>query len=154
MMKECGFPVYKAQSVPLLKDHSKRKAKREKSYPRLPVKKVLFEFTNKDFANIEEWLWGRFKEIEIAEKLSDDELPLCTYEERFNKGDKYAVMKEGRKTALRVLDSKEEAEKWSEKNGKGDYIEVRKGEDVKCIDYCFANQFCNYYHEYVKEDDN
>ena len=36
-----------------------------------------------------------------------------------------------------------------EDNG-GDEIEVRPGEDKKCIDYCSACEFCNYYKESVE----
>ena len=97
---------------------------------------------------IENWLHARFKEIAKAEKLPDDELPLCTPEERFNSGDKFAVMKKGRKTALRVLDSMEDAKYWMAANG-GDYIETRRGEDRKCQDYCSVCEFCNYYKEVV-----
>ena len=59
-------------------------------------------------------------------------------------------MKKGRKTALRVLNSQEEAEEWMAANG-GDHIEVRPGEDKKCKDYCSVCEFCNYYRERVKE---
>ena len=38
-------------------------------------------------------------------KTPDDELPICTPEERFNNGDKFAVMAKGHKRALRVLDN-------------------------------------------------
>ena len=82
----------------------------------------------------------------MCEALSDSELPLCTPEERFNSGDKYAVMKKGRKTAMRVLDSLEDAEAWKHASG-GEYIDVRKGEDKKCIDYCSVCKFCDYWQE-------
>ena len=149
MLQSIGFPVEKAEIIALMKDHSKSQAKRKADYPKQPVRKITFTFTEKDFAEIESWLHQRFEEIAKAEKLPDDELPLCTPEERFNSGDKFAVMRKGRKTALRVLDSYEKAEEWMEYNG-GDYIEVRKGEDKKCQDYCSACEFCNYYHEHVK----
>ena len=41
---------------------------------------------------------------------------------RFNDGDKFAVMKKGKKRALKVCDSEFEAEVWMQANG-GDYIE-------------------------------
>ena len=82
-----------------MKDHSKSQAKRKADYPELPVKKVMFAFKEEDFTNIEGWLKEKFAEISEAEKLPDDKLPLCTLEERFNSGDKFAVMKKGRKTA-------------------------------------------------------
>jgi len=148
MLQSIGFPVEKAEIIALMKDHSKSQAKIKADYPKQPVRKITFTFTEKDFAEIESWLHQRFEEIAKAEKLPDDELPLCTPEERFNSGDKFAVMKKGRKTALRVLDSMEDAENWMAANG-GDYIETRKGEDKKCQDYCSACEFCNYYKEVV-----
>ena len=148
ILQSIGFPVEKAEIIALMKDHSKSQAKIKADYPKQPVQKITFTFTEKDFAEIESWLHQRFEEIAKAEKLPDDKLPLCTPEERFNSGDKFAVMKKGRKTALRVLDSYEKAEEWMEYNG-GDYIEVRKGEDKKCQDYCSACEFCNYYKEVV-----
>ena len=151
MISRFGFDVENAEIVALMKDHSKRDAKIKDNYPPLPVQKITFHFTAEDFIEIEEWLKSRFAEIAEAEKLPDDELPLCTPEERFNSGDKYAVMKKGRKTAMRVLDSMEEAEKWMADNG-GDFIETRKGEDKKCKDYCSVCQFCNYYKEEVQNE--
>ena len=144
MMRSIGFPVKCAEVVALMKDHSKRDAKRKADYPKLPVKVVSFKFGEQDFQEIEEWLIAKFAEIKHAETLPDDELPLCTPDERFNSGDKFAVMSKGRKTALRVLDSQDDAERWMAVNGKGDYIEVRPGEDKKCIDYCRVSAFCNY----------
>jgi len=144
MMRQIGFPVKCAEVVALMKDHSKRDAKRKADYPKLPAKVVSFKFGEQDFQEIEEWLIAKFAEIKHAETLPDDELPLCTPDERFNSGDKFAVMNKGRKTALRVLDSQDDAERWMAVNGKGDYIEVRPGEDKKCIDYCRVSAFCNY----------
>lgn len=150
MMRQIGFEVNSGEIVAIMKDHSKRDAKYKADYPKLPVKVIKFEFTLEDFAEIESWLIDKFDEIRRCEQLPDDELPLCTPEERYNSGDKYAVMKKGRKTALRVLDSMEEAEKWMADNG-GDEIKVRPGEDKKCIDYCSVCEFCNYYREKVKQ---
>ena len=151
MISRFGFDVENAEIVALMKGHSKRDAKIKDNYPPLPVQKITFHFTAEDFIEIEEWLNQRFAEIAEAEKLPDDERPLCPPEERLNSGDKYAVMKKGRKTAMRVLDSMEEAEKWQADNG-GDFIETRKGEDKKCKDYCSVCQFCNYYKEEVQNE--
>ena len=150
MMRSIGFPAERGEVVAMMKDHSKRDAKYKANYPQLPVKKITFDFTEQDFKDIEIWLNEKFAEIAEVEKLPDSELPLCTPEERFNSGDKYAVMKKGRKTALRVLDNHEDAMEWMQNNG-GDYIDVRKGEDKKCADYCSVCEFCNYYQEQVKQ---
>ena len=149
MLRKIGFYAENSEIVALLKDHSKRDAKTKAGYPKLPVQKIPFHFTEEDFQGIEVWLSDSFLEIARCETLPDDELPLCTPDERYNSGDKFAVMKKGNKKAMRVLDSKEEAEKWMGDNG-GDSIEPRPGEDKKCIDYCNCCEFCNYYNERVR----
>lgn len=147
MLKTYGFPVGMGEIVLFLKDHSKEEAKRKADYPQLPVQTIKFSFSKKDFAEVEERIRHKLTEIKAAENLPDDELPVCTPEERFNDGDKFAVMKKGNKKALRLLDSEEEADAWIAKNGKGDYIECRPGRDKKCESYCWASEFCNYWQE-------
>lgn len=154
MLRKIGFDARRAEVVAIMKDHSKTKAKTDASYPQFPVRKFAFEFTDADFDEIGAWIEAKFEEIEFAEGLADEELPLCTAEERFNSGDKYAVMKKGRKTAVRVFDDAIEAEKWLADGG-GDYIETRPGIDKKCADYCAAHEFCEHYkacHEEVVVD--
>ena len=149
IMDYIGFPVRHGQIVAVMKDHSKSKAKFDPTYPQLPVLQIRFDFSEADFAQINVFIRNRLAQIADAEKLPDNELPVCTPKERFNGGDKFAVMKKGRKAALRVMESKEEAERWMEENG-GDFIQCRPGEDKKCKDYCPACEFCNYYHEHVE----
>jgi len=143
MLRKTGFEVKGGQIVALLKDHSKRDAKFKADYPKYPVETVSFRFTEEDFMEIEEFLFSKFNEIKECEQMSDDVLPICTMEERYNSGNKYAVMKNGRKTALRVLDTMQDAEEWKKANS-GDSIEIREGEDKKCIDYCAVAPFCSY----------
>lgn len=143
MLRKIGFNVKKGEIVAMLKDHNKRDSKFKEGYPKFPVQKVTFNFNEADFEETKEWLRQKFADIEYCEGLKDDDLPICTPEERYNSGDKYAVMKKGRKTALRVLGSKEEAEEWLTSNG-GDFIEERPGEDKKCVDYCKVAPFCSY----------
>lgn len=66
---------------------------------------------------------------------------VCTPAERWERPATFAVLKTGRKTAMRVLESAEAAEAWMSANG-GDRIEVRPGECVRCIGYCPVRQFC------------
>ena len=146
MLKSIGFEVETGEIIAMMKDHSKSKAKNDHNYPQLPVDRIKFSFSDKDFEEIEVFIKERFKEIAKAEGMADDELPLCTPEQRFNSGDKFAVMKKNRKRALRVLDSMEEAEIYLANNG-GDFIETRPGEDKKCNDYCRVNKFCSYYNK-------
>lgn len=150
IMNYTGFPAKHGQIVAMMKDHSKSKAKFDSTYPQFPVLQIKFDFSEVDFAKINAFIHDRLAEISAAEKLPDNELPVCTPEERYNSGNKFAVMKKGRKTALKVCNSADEANEYLETRG-GDYIEYRPGEDKKCKDYCSACEFCNYYREHVKE---
>ena len=138
-----GFDVKGGKIVAMLKDHKKSEARRNGSYPQLPVQSVEWVFTQKDFDFIRTWAEERIKIIEALKDVPDEDLPLCTPEERWNAGDKYAVMKRGKKRAERVLNTMEEANQYMAAKG-GDYIEKRTGEDKKCLDYCMARAFCPY----------
>lgn len=70
-----------------------------------------------------------------------DELPQCTPQERWQSETTYAVKREGRKTAIRVLKSLEEANQLAEKE-KG-YVETRLGESKRCTgNFCGVAEFC------------
>ncbi len=152
MMRRIGFNAHRAEVVAIMKDHSKTEAKRKADYPKMPVKKITFEFTEADFEEIGAWINEKFEEIAFAESLSDSELPLCTAEERFNSGDKYAVMKKGRQKAIRVLGNMEDALQMVADGG-GDYVEERAGVDKKCVDYCSACKFCEHWRNNVKTEE-
>lgn len=149
-LRKIGFDVKKGQIIAIMRDWSKPKSRFEDNYPKHQVEKIVFKFSEKDFQEIEDWIFKRFEEHKMAEKLPDNELPMCTLKERFNDGDKYAVMKRGKKRALRVLEDERDAQSWMELNG-GDYIEKREGQDKKCLEYCSVCDFCNYFNEKYKE---
>lgn len=157
MLRKIGFDAKRGEIVAMLKDHSPSKARTSYDYPNHPVDKLEWEFTDYDIESIELWINHRFKEIEEAEKLADDELPLCSKEERWHKDEKWAVMKKGRKKAVKLYDDPKEACKRVEEenqNAKGApySIEHRPGTDSKCLNYCSACEFCTYYLNHVKED--
>ena len=140
-----GFEINNAEIIALLKDWSSTKAKVDRSYPQLQVQRVPFKFTKKDFDEIEEFIINKFKELKENENKNDEDLPLCTPEERWNTGDKYAVKKKKNKRADRVYDTLEEAEEHLSKIDPKIYeIEVRKGEDKRCLEYCSCCKFCSY----------
>ena len=148
--KEHGNWINKGRIIAILKDFNKKDSLLKDNYPKLPVQVINFDLGTPE--EVEEWIVKRFKRIEYLEKLSDLDLPLCTPEERFNTGDKYAVKKKVWKKAFRVFDSLDEARELLielERKYPGEYeIEERIGEDKKCKDYCSCCQFCPYYLEH------
>jgi len=81
-----------------------------------------------------------------ADFLISEELPRCTDVELWKRKDTHRVMKKGRKSALRVLETQELAEEYI--TGHVDEnklsIEFLKGEAIRC-NYCQVAEFCNQY---------
>jgi hypothetical protein len=145
-----GFRVSKCRFVTLLKDHSKTDASRDYQYPRKPVYVYEFDVTPEKLFKISAFIRNRVEEYAKWIQQGDDAIPPCAPEERWDKPAKYAVKKDGRKTAIRLLDSKEEADQMAANLGKGHYVEYRAGESVKCQSYCLCCGFCNFYQDSVK----
>ena len=146
-----GLKVKHCKFVAMLKDFSKTKAKVDSSYPQSPVYTYEFDVTEKDLEETEKFVNNKIEQIEYCQGMNDKDLPPCTKEERWATDDKFAVMKNGRKSAVRVLDNKEDAEKLMASLGTGHYVELRKGESKKCKDYCMCKDFCSYYKNNIKE---
>jgi hypothetical protein len=101
-------------------------------------------------------MWDSFKaETYIRERLNlhmdskvtadlGGALPPCSPEDQWMSESTFAVKREGRKTAIRVFKSIEEANELAEKE-KG-YVETRLGEPKRCTgDYCGVAEHCDQY---------
>ena len=145
--KKTGKWIARGRIIAILKDWNRKDSVLKEDYPKLPVQVLEFDLGSP--IEIEEWILKRFERISELEKLSDFDLPMCSLEERFNRGDKYAVKKKANKTATKVhddLDSAREHLMNLENKYPGVYeIEERKGEDTKCLNYCSCNKQCPYY---------
>lgn len=144
LLRRRKFHASKATFYMILRDWQGSKARYDASYPQHQVQKVTFEFTDKDFEECEKWVIEKFESLKHDEELSDDELPVCSPESRWRTQTVFAVMKKGRKSALKLCATADEAQAESKARG-GDYIEVRQGTDRKCTDYCSCAAFCEYY---------
>lgn len=138
-----GVMVQDAQIVCIYRDWNKGRAKQGGDYPPVPAGRLQVNLWG--YKQAEEYMQNRVQIHQAAENLSDHELPLCTPEERWAKPDTWAVMKKGRKSAVRVLDAEETAMQMAEQKGKDHYVEYRPGQDVRCQDYCPCSPFCDYY---------
>ena len=144
LFRKIGFECDNAEIVMVLKDWSKTKAKTDRNYPEYPVFIKHFDFTDKDFEEAEEEIIRKFDELDRLQNVEDDDLPVCSAEERWATEDKYAVMKKGAKKAVKLCDSEQEAISMISL-GKGDSVEYRPGVDKKCMEYCGCKEFCSYW---------
>lgn len=122
----------------ILRDWSKLKAAQDADYPQSQT--VIVDIPMWSVLNA-----GQFFDDRLHAH-QDSAPPLCTPEERWAKPTTHAVMKEGRKSAVRVLASADEAEQWvSEKAPKGVIsIMERPGSQTRCEHYCSVAHICEY----------
>ncbi len=86
----------------------------------------------------------RYIEERIALHLAaEQELPLCSDEERWASKSQWAVMKLGRKSALKLHDTLASAQDHFNSLGASHYIEERPSEYRRCERYCQASAFCS-----------
>lgn len=152
LMKQNGLNVKRCRFVALLKDHSKSDAKRKPDYPQKPVYIYEFDVTEEALKETENFIKNKVLSVSQAYEKSDDEIVPCSSEERWETLTKWAVMKEGRKTAIRVFENREDAELLLKSLNGGHFLEERKGESKKCLDYCPCCEFCNFYKEMQKKE--
>ena len=145
LLQQSGLDVKKCRFVALLKDHSKTKAKNDSSYPQSPVFIYEFDVTPEDMAETAARILTKVQEIESAYKLDDDAIEPCSAEERWADGEKWAVMKNGRKTAIKLFDNSADADAMAGEMGNAYYVEHRPAISRKCGDYCNCKDFCNFY---------
>ena len=145
LLKQNGLEVRRCRFIALLKDHSMTKAETDSSYPQAPVLTYEFEVTPEELEQAGARITAKVKDIEAAEFLSDDDIEPCTAEERWADGEKWAVMKNGRKTAVRVFDTEIDAENCAGELGNSHYVEHRPAVSRKCGKYCLCKDFCSFY---------
>ena len=152
LFRKIGFDVTNAEIVMVLKDWSATKAKTTPGYPEFPVYVKHFDFTEEEFEAEEKRIVEKFNELDKLNGLDADLIPPCTETERWATKTKYAVMKKGRKTAVKLFDD-EFAARQMVQNGGGDYVDIRPGEDRKCLEYCNCCKWCSYYKEHYGQAD-
>lgn len=147
IFKDKGIEIKKLRIVAILRDWMKSKTKSDKDYPKYPL--IVVDIPIWPMEYTEMYIFNR---LEIHKTLAE-----CTPEERWRRPTVYAVKKKGIKTSKRNLDSMEMAEAWIAKNTKENErklytIDVRPGEDSKCLDYCSVAKWCpcNIYNKEAK----
>jgi len=142
-------PVVGVQICALIRDWSRREAAVKADYPQAPIQ--VLDLPLWDDERAEAYIVDRLN-AHRASKVSADwgeELPPCSDEDRWMRDTQYAVKREGRKTAIRVLDNEEDAKALAEKE-KG-FVEIRKGEPIRCVNnFCGVNQWCSQYQASLK----
>jgi len=132
-----SLPVHSLAIVAIIRDWSQREAQRSADYPQSPVVVLPVRRWSKD--ECESYLLERVRlhqEAYTAVELGGEVQP-CTPAEMWEKPTCWALMKEGRKSAVKIhWDAPPELP--DDKH----WIEIREGERTRCKSYCPVNKFC------------
>jgi hypothetical protein len=157
-----GLPVERIRIVTILRDWDKNKALQNQDYPQTPIKIIPITLWTHD--EQEEYIEERVLSQKLAESKSDSDLPCCETADMWERPSTFAVMKEGRKSAVRVFDTEEEAFNYHDAtctpvnpetglvcSCREKYtLQVRPGKRTRCEEYCNVSSFCSQYQEYLK----
>lgn len=139
--------VKKLQIVAIIRDWAAREAKIKPEYPQAPV--VIVDIPLWPMETRQEFIEDRLSMHADAYymQVMDDKLPECSPSDMWERPTMYAIKKEGGVKAKKVFATKEEAE---EALTPGHFIEERKGERVRCANYCAVSGFCDQYQDYLR----
>lgn len=126
-----GYDVDRLEIVAIFRDWRKVEADRNPDYPRTAVQVIPVPVW--PLAQAEAFVRARVAQHQAAESGA---VTLCTDEERWYSGDKYAIQKPGAKRAFRVLDEK------PTEVPDGYEVVFRRGEYKRCAHYCEVAPFC------------
>ena len=139
LCKQNGIEIKALRIICVGRDWSKREASRDSNYPQAQV--VVFNLNVWELAETERFIKERIALHEAAKVT----LPECSPEDRWQKDDSFAVMKTGRKSAVKVHYKRELADQHLAIAGKGHYLQERKGTSIRCESYCSVASFCDWW---------
>jgi hypothetical protein len=126
--------------VLIMRDWISGRAKNDTTYPQCPIQVISLPLWSRD--DQEEYIRSR---MNLHKQAEAGQVIECNDNERWFSEGKIAVMKKGRKSAVKLydVDKREEAEFHAEQKN-DHYIEERLGRYARCEgNFCGVNQFCN-----------
>jgi hypothetical protein len=145
LFEQNGFRVDQLRLILFFRDWYRVKVG-QLNYPEMAMKVV--DVLKWPAEKVYDFIHERVEQLAAAEMCSDDDLPECTAQERWEKPACFAVHIKGQKKAKRLLETYADAEQWIAENGvapkKYEIIE-RPGVSVRCQEYCDVKHFCSQY---------
>lgn len=164
LARRCGIEITSLSILAFFYDWKELGMMKSPDYPRQPI------------LDIDIPMWSEEEQAAFIESrlAAHREAAPCSPEERWRRESKWAVMKKGRKTALRLLNNEKEAWEWCEKNGciggsindiddkehrilflkDGVTLVERTGDDMRCLEWCPVRALCTESVYYGKELSN
>jgi hypothetical protein len=135
--------VSKLRICAILRDWQRRRAQFDKEYPQSPI--VIVDLPLWSEKEREDYIYDRIDVHQSAQMEYDlyDKVPLCSDADQWAKPNQWAVKEKGKKRALKLWDSEEDANEHVASSDKKLEIEFRKGDKTRCEgNYCNVAEFC------------
>lgn len=137
ILRHHGHKVERLQVIAILRDWSKGEAQRDPAYPQAQIVNINIKLWDADQA------FKFMRERVILHKQAQvSALPECSPQDRWTRPDVYAVMKPGRKSAVKLHSNEKDANAHAASE-KGFKVVHRVGVSVRCQSYCRVAQFCD-----------
>ena len=136
ILRKHGHLVSGLNVICILRDWSKMEAGRDPYYPQAQVIRMEVPLWSSDDA------YQYLRERVILHQQARVKLPECSPEDRWARPDVWAVMKVGRKTAVRLYSNEDEARAHVGFD-KDLSVVHRPGVSVRCTSYCSVSKFCS-----------
>jgi hypothetical protein len=154
LRRACGYDIRALQIGAFLRDWQPTKAMKDELYPQQEIITIPQPLAPPEYT--ERYILERCMLHEAAKKNvlldGDDSVAECSVEERWQDPTMYAVMKKGRKTALKRCGSPEEAQAMIAQSSDADqlWIEERPSIARRCAGvgskvYCSVRQYCHHW---------
>jgi hypothetical protein len=141
-------PIIDIGIVAIIRDWSRRDAAKNENYPPAPVKEIPIRlWTYEEQTTYIKHRIGLHSACEFAME-TDEDLPLCTPEEMWERPTTWAIKKVGGARAKSVHDTEESMLKALEIAGPAYEIEVRPGSRIRCESFCPVNTYCQQWRDY------
>ena len=142
MLEQKGHKVKRLVIEAIIRDWSPSNALRIDGFPKCAHQSCYIRSWPKE--KVENYIMNRM----MSHLQALEGVPIgCTDEERWAKPSKHAVMKPGRRSAIKLFEEYQvvEAHSMAMDLGKGHYVEFRPGENIRCDKYCDVANFCPQY---------
>lgn len=148
--------------VAIYKDWQEGNAKRDRAYPQQQI--IEYALNMWTYEEAEQFLDHKLAELIRCEELADEDLPVCSRDERWERHQggeaiHYGILKNRKaKRATKVVKGGDLDAAIRVANGlkgmtKDSVIEVRYAMPKRCQKYCDVNEYCSFWQEWCKKND-
>ena len=143
-----GRNVTSLKIIAILRDWMRKQAEIKADYPQAQVAVIDIPLWTQEEQKA--FVEGRVSLHQAARKAVDtgDNLAYCTDQERWVRGESWALIKEGRKSAVKLYDNEDEANEAAARAGSGHSVQHRAGSAIRCAgNYCLVSAWCRQWQE-------